>query len=185
MDGRPLRADAVHNRAQILAAARESFASGGVDVPLDMIAERAGVGPGTLHRHFPTKAALVTAVIADRLDHLTDRAAYLGEDPINDFFTFLGEVVDSARGNLALESALDGGLEAGGQASVTRLMEAFQRLLSSAQRSGGVRSDVAAGEVHAILAGVSATERRLQPDRRGLGLQIAIAGLRPTAAGQR
>ena len=100
-----------------------------------------------------------------------------GSRPKN--FTFLGEVADSARDNLALASALDGTLGIEGEASATRLAEAFQSLLSAAQRSGEVRRDVTAQEVHAILSGVLATESRLPPARRGLGLEIAIAGLRP------
>lgn len=182
MGRRAPRADALRNRARILTAAREAFAQDGVDVPLDTIAERAGVGAGTVHRHFPTKEALVTAVIADRLDHLADRAAGLGDNPTEDFLTFLAELADSARDNLALASALNGTLGTEGEASAARLEEAFQSLLSTAQRSGGVRGDVTAQEVHAILAGVLATESRLPPARRGLGLEIAIAGLRPASA---
>ncbi|SEG76738.1 transcriptional regulator, TetR family [Actinacidiphila yanglinensis] len=182
MGTRAPRADALRNRARILTAAREAFARDGVDIPLDTIAERAGVGAGTVHRHFPTKEALVTAVIADRLDHLADRAAKFGDNPAEDFFTFLAELTDSARDNLALASALNGTLGTEGEASTARLAEALQSLLSTAQRSGDVRRDVTALEVHAILAGVLATESRLPPTRRGLGLEIAIAGLRPTSA---
>ncbi|WP_371406234.1 TetR/AcrR family transcriptional regulator [Kribbella sp. NBC_00662] len=170
------RADAVRNRARILTAAREAFARDGVDVPLDAIAEQAGVGAGTVHRHFPTKEALVGAVIADRLDQLADRAAQLGDD--DGFFAYLGELVDSGRDNLALSAALDGSLGVDGAASAERLSDAFQTLLVAAQRSGLVRRDVTAADVHAILAGVLATESRLPPDRRGLGLEVAIAGLR-------
>jgi hypothetical protein len=133
----------------------------------------------------PKNEALVTAVIADRLDQLADRAAELGDDPAEDFFTFLGEVADSAGHNLALSSALDGTLGTEGEASAARLAEAFQALLSAAQRSGAVRRDVTAPEVHAVLAGVLATESRLAPARRGLGLEIAIAGLRPASAERR
>lgn len=182
MGRRAPRADALRNRARILTAARAAFARDGVDVPLDTIAERAGVGAGTVHRHFPTKEALVTAVIADRLDQLAGRAGELGDDPAADFFTFLAELADSARDNLALTSALNGSFGIEGEASAARLANAFQALLSAAQRSGDVRRDVTVAEVHAILAGVLATESRLPPTRRGLGLEIAIAGLRPEGA---
>lgn len=185
MGGRAPRADAVRNRARILAAAREAFAHEGVEVPLDTIAERAGVGAGTVHRHFPTKEALLTAVIADRLDQMADRAAEFGDNPAEDFFTFLAELTDSARDNLALASALNGTLGTEGEASAARLAKAFESLLSAAQRSGDVRRDVTAHEVHAILAGVLATESRLPPTRRGLGLEIAVAGLRPSNAHRR
>lgn len=177
MPARAPRADAVRNRARILAAAREAFAHDGVDVPLDTIAELAGVGAGTVHRHFPTKESLVTAVIAARLDQLADRATQLGGDPIEDFVAFLTEVTDSARDNMALATALGTTLGAEGQASAARLADAFQTLLSAAQRAGGIRPDITAPEVHAILVGVLATESHLPADRAGLGLEIAIAGL--------
>ncbi|MER7246521.1 helix-turn-helix domain-containing protein [Kribbella sp. NPDC000426] len=171
------RADAVRNRARILTAAREAFGRDGVDVPLDTIAERAGVGAGTVHRHFPTKEALIGAVIADRLDQLAGRAAELG-DQAEDFFIYLAELVDSGRDNLVLSAALDGTIGTEGAASAARLSGAFDSLLAAAQGAGVVRADVTAAEVHAILAGVLATESRLPPERRGLGLEVAIAGLR-------
>jgi AcrR family transcriptional regulator len=178
MNRRAPRADAVRNRARILVAAREAFARDGVDGPLDAIAERAGVGPGTVHRHFPTKEALITAVITDRLDELAEHAARRGDDPTADFFAFLAELAEAGRDNLALAAALDGSLGTEGEASAARLAQAFQELLGAAQQAGGVRHDVGASDVHAILAGVLATESRLPEARRGLGLEIAIAGLR-------
>ncbi len=182
MSRRAPRADAVRNRERILIAARETFAKQGAEVPLDVIAEAAGVGPGTLHRHFPTKEALLAAVIADRLDDLADRAAGLGDDPGEDFFAFLRELVDSGRDNLALASAL-GGLPNGLiEESGERLSAALQLLLTAAQRAGGVRRDVDVAEVHAIITGVLTTESRLSESRRGLGLQIAIDGLRTVPA---
>jgi AcrR family transcriptional regulator len=167
------RSDAVRNRARILTAARDAFAQDGVDVPLDTIAARAGVGAGTVHRHFPTKEALIGAVIADRLDELADRAS-----EADDFFGYLGELVDSGRDNLVLSAALDSALGTEGAESAARLSAAFESLLSKAQDAGMVRPDVTATEVHAILAGVLATESRLPANRRGLGLEMAIAGLR-------
>jgi AcrR family transcriptional regulator len=74
---RPLRADARRNRERILAAATAAFAADGLSVPLDEIARRAGVGPGTLYRHFPAKEALWEAVLHDRLERLADEAEAL------------------------------------------------------------------------------------------------------------
>jgi AcrR family transcriptional regulator len=74
---RPLRADARRNRERILAAATAVFAADGLSVPLDEIARRAGVGPGTLYRHFPAKEALWEAVLLDRLQRLADEAEAL------------------------------------------------------------------------------------------------------------
>ena len=69
---RPLRADAVRNRARVLEAALEAFAAEGLAVPIDEIARRAGVGAGTVYRHFPAKEDLVEAVIADQMQRIID-----------------------------------------------------------------------------------------------------------------
>ncbi|MFC7660235.1 TetR/AcrR family transcriptional regulator [Pseudonocardia benzenivorans] len=71
---RPLRADARRNREKVLRAAQEAFAEHGMGVPLDEIAGRAGVGPGTVYRHFPTKEALFEAVVAARMQDLITAA---------------------------------------------------------------------------------------------------------------
>ena len=70
---RPMRADAVKNRQRILEAAEEIFATEGVSVPIDAVAERAGVGVGTLYRHFPTKEALFEAIVMARLEYLLEQ----------------------------------------------------------------------------------------------------------------
>src|SRR5258707_13608945 len=96
---RPLRADARRNREKVLHAAREAFAASGLGVPLDEIAARAGVGPGTVYRHFPTKEALFKAVIAARIEDLiADARARSGvADPGAAFFGFLARVGQEAR----------------------------------------------------------------------------------------
>ena len=71
---RPLRADARRNRELVLEAARELFGTEGLSVPIDEIAARAGVGAGTVHRHFPTKEGLVAAVVVSRMDQLVEEA---------------------------------------------------------------------------------------------------------------
>lgn len=172
------RADAVRNRERILIAAREAFARHGVDVPLDAIARDAGLGPGTLHRHFPTKEGLLAAVIAGRLDALADHAEQLGGDPQEDFVSFLAELVDSSRDNLALAEALGGLPNSMIEESAARLSTAVESLLVAAQRAGGIRPDLDVAELHAIIAGVLTTETRLPANRRGLGLETAVRGLR-------
>ena len=74
---RPLRADAARNRARVLEVAYETFAAEGLAVPIDEIARRAGVGAGTVYRHFPTKEALFEAVIEDRVRSIVDKAGTL------------------------------------------------------------------------------------------------------------
>ena len=78
---RPLRADARRNRDRVLEAARAAFGAEGSDVSLDEIARRAGVGAGTVYRHFATKEALFEAVVFDRIGELVEEARALSDDP--------------------------------------------------------------------------------------------------------
>src|SRR3984885_11076494 len=78
---RPLRADARRNRERVLEAARAAFGAEGSDVSLDEIARRAGVGAGTVYRHFATKEALFEAVVFDRIAELVEEARTLSKDP--------------------------------------------------------------------------------------------------------
>ena len=73
-----MRADAVKNRARILQAAEEVFAANGISAPIDMVAEQAGVGVGTVYRHFPTKEALFEAIVLTGLQELVDRGNRAG-----------------------------------------------------------------------------------------------------------
>src|SRR6478672_731741 len=92
---RPLRADAARNRARVLEVAYETFAAEGLGVPIDEIARRAGVGAGTVYRHFPTKEDLFRAVIEDRISRIVDdgRALLAAGDPGEALFTFLRSTV--------------------------------------------------------------------------------------------
>src|SRR5271156_3785025 len=92
--GRPLRADAARNREKVLSAAREAFAESGYGVPLDEIAARAGVGPGTVYRHFPAKEALFEAVATARVEDLLRdaRARADADDPGAAFFGFIDQI---------------------------------------------------------------------------------------------
>ena len=91
-----LRADAQRNRARVLEAAEVLFAAEGIEVPVDTIAEKAGVGVGTLYRHFPTKEKLCEAILLERLSQLTLDAQALAEaeDPAAAFFGFLEHIVE-------------------------------------------------------------------------------------------
>jgi AcrR family transcriptional regulator len=178
MPERAPRADALRNREKILDAAASAFAHDGADVPLDAIAARAGVGPGTVHRHFPTKESLVAAVVAARLNAMADRAAQLRADPSAGFFAFLAELTQAARHNLVLASALGGRLSTEGDEAAVRLSHGLNALLRSAQRAGVVRADLTVAELHAVIGGAIAIEQRLPGGREGLGLEIVFAGLR-------
>ncbi len=86
-----MRADALKNRERILEAAETTFASLGLSVPIDVVAQRAGVGVGTLYRHFPTKEALFEAIVTTRLEDLLDETKTRcdASDPGDAFFVFL------------------------------------------------------------------------------------------------
>jgi AcrR family transcriptional regulator len=179
MAHRSPRADALRNRTRILEAASGAFAKDGADVPLDTIAALAGVGPGTVHRHFPSKQSLVAAVVAARLDRLAEHAGQLYGDPAADFFAFLAELAAEARHNLVLTAALGGTLGTEGDLAAERLSNALESLLRAAQRSGAVRPDLTVSELHAVITGALTIEHRLPDDRQGLGLEIVLDGLRP------
>jgi AcrR family transcriptional regulator len=183
---KPLRADARRNRDRVLAAAREAFVADGPTVSLDEIARRAGVGAGTVHRHFPTKEELFEAVIVDRLVGLTEIARELGRavEPGEAFFRFFHQLVEEARHNLALSAALT---EAGADAAArdiarqagSGLQDALATLLVRAQKAGAVRRDINAGDLHSIVVGVIAMQRgRAAGLPAGPGLAVVTDGLR-------
>ncbi|MEU5417741.1 TetR/AcrR family transcriptional regulator [Streptomyces sp. NPDC020667] len=160
-----LRADARRNRALILDAARSAFGERGLGVPLGEIARRAGVGTGTVHRHFPSKEALFRATVVDRIRLFTDAARELADadEPGKVFFRYLAAVVRLSARNRALLDALDAsaeglfeptpGVEKGFQ-------EALGVLLTRAQEAGAVRRDVDVEDVVTLLFGCLSMERR-------------------------
>ncbi len=186
---RPLRADAVRNRQRVLEAARETFAELGVDAPLDEIARRAGVGPGTVHRHFPTKEALYEAALLANHEEMSSRAHHLSaaREPGDAFFTFFAETVDRGMANRGLADALSrAGVDLGpaGEAAGKRFMGAIESLVPAAQKAGAVRRDVKAPDVKAVLVGVIAAATSMGLDARARDRLIAIAtdGLRPPSS---
>ena len=162
---RPLRADAQRNRARVLEAARAAFAAEGLAVPLDEIARRAGVGAGTVYRHFPTKEALFEAVVADRMQVLIEdaRARLAEPDPGPAFFAFFSTLVSDAAEKMDLADALAAsgvGLQPETLTVGARLQEALHELLVRAQAARAVRPDLSAADLHALVLGAVAAERR-------------------------
>ncbi|MBO0826554.1 MAG: TetR/AcrR family transcriptional regulator [Streptosporangiales bacterium] len=158
MADRPLRADARRNRDRVLAAAQEAFAEHGVGVPLDEIARRAGVGAGTVYRHFPTKEALFEAVVVHQVDELIEEAAGLArsEDPGAAFFDFLGRLAETATTKRDLTDVLAGsGVDLGAAVAERSeaMMKALGRLLRRGQRAGAVRTDIGMPDLTALLKG--------------------------------
>ena len=158
-DARPLRADARRNRARVLDVASAAFAAEGLSVPLDEIARRAGVGPGTVYRHFPTKESLFAAVVQDRLRHLASEGAALRDsaDPGAAFFAFLDRLAAEAGPKRDLFEALaSAGVAAGPAvaAAADDLREQITFLLESAQAAGAVRADIRREDLTALLSGI-------------------------------
>jgi AcrR family transcriptional regulator len=163
---RPLRADARRNRAKVLEAAEEVFASGGLAVPIDTVALRARVGVGTVYRHFPTKQGLFEAIVVARIEALVERGEELctAEDPGAALFTFISELVDLAvkkkdlsdelaRAGIQTEQLLGGVKE--------RLERCFEVLLERAQASGVVRHDINRTDVTALVMGACMAANQL------------------------
>ncbi|PRX45474.1 TetR family transcriptional regulator [Prauserella shujinwangii] len=162
MNGTTLRADARRNRERVLQAAREAFAAEGFAVPLDDIARRAGVGAGTVYRHFPSKEALFDAVVAERAAELTAEARAPADSAAAGaaFFAFVERVVAEGTRNAALRDALTGpaAFERGAVAE-SGFAAALGELLRRAQAAGAVRGDVDLGGLRALIAGCLTAER--------------------------
>ncbi|WP_033036944.1 TetR/AcrR family transcriptional regulator [Streptomyces monomycini] len=161
----PARADARRNKELVLRAARTAFEEQGLGVPLGEIARRAGVGAGTVYRHFPSKDALFRASVADRARLFADTARDLADatDPVAVFFRFIASVIRVASRNKALCDALEAAGEGGYQPSPHAerdFTEALGVLLVRAQEAGGVRKDVGLEDVLALLVGCLSMERR-------------------------
>ena len=182
--GRPLRADARRNRLKVLDAARDAFATEGIAVPLDDIARRAGVGAGTVYRHFPTKEALFDAVVADQLQLLVDdaRGALGADDAGEAFFGFLATMIADARMKKDLAEALAATgteLQATTRQHGQELRAVLGELLARAQQRGAVRDGIDEFDVHAIVMAALAAEQHRADPRPGRLAAMICDGLRP------
>jgi AcrR family transcriptional regulator len=174
-----LRADARRNRARILAVAVDAFATEGLSVPVQEIARRAGVGTGTVSRHFPTKEALFEAILLSRAGQLTEEATRLldAADPGAAFFGFFARLIAEGAVNLGLAEALTGAgydLDEATRRDGVDPMSALARLLARAQQAGAVRPDVDAADVKALIGGCLA-RAAAAPDQATLDRMVDIA----------
>jgi AcrR family transcriptional regulator len=175
--GRALRADAARNREKVLRAARDVFAESGYGAPLDEIAARAGVGPGTVYRHFPAKEALFEAVVAARVTDLVRdaRARASAADPGEAFFGFLGRLSGEAAAKRDLPDAISvaGSLR-------EDVFAALDELLGRAQRAGAVRPGIRTGDLIALIKGMFASlDGSADQARRDVVFAVLTDGLRP------
>jgi AcrR family transcriptional regulator len=180
-----LRADARRNRAHVLEVASEMFANEGLSVPVHEIARRAGVGTGTVSRHFPTKEALFEAIVLSRIARLVDRARLLGEtkEPAEAFADFFAYMVHEAATNRGLAEAFAGAgfdIDAAAAGSQHDVTGAMGDLLRRAQEVGAVRKDIDVADANALVMGCLARERtRTDADARDRMIAIVYQGLKP------
>ena len=182
-DSRPLRADARRNRERLLDVARDAFTEHGLDASLDDIARRAGVGIGTLYRHFPTRDALVEALVSDDADRLTQLADRLvAEDAADGLQQWLNALVRHAITFRGLAESLVGA--AGSDTTLGELCDRIHAagavVVRHAQRRGLVRRDIRPADAVDLAASIAwLTERDRRVTRRRRLLRIGIDGLRP------
>jgi len=188
-ENRPLRADARRNRDRLLEVAREAFAAEGLSVPLDEIARRAGVGPGTLYRHFPTKEGLFEAVVHERLDPLLTEAHALrdADDPGAALFTVLDRLVTDAVTKADLIDAIaHAGTEVQATVDATSadLRRTLGHLLTRAQSAGTIRADIGIADLMALLSGLllALRHRANAGADPHLALRVLCDGLRARSA---
>jgi len=184
--GRPLRRDAERNRQQILVAARAAFAERGLEVTLDEIAQRAGVGVGTVYRRYANKDDLIDELYEDIVNELAAaaEAELAHNDPWKGLVGFLEQSLAMQASNSALKEIMAGGSHRGRE-RVARARERVAPLASEiferAKRSGRLRPDVTETDmatIHMMLGAVIDSTRATEPDawRRYFG--IVLDGLR-------
>ncbi|MFJ5219758.1 TetR/AcrR family transcriptional regulator [Streptomyces sp. NPDC088354] len=188
---RPARADARRNREKLLTAARAAFATAAEPVVLETIAREAGVGIGTLYRHFPTREALVEAVYAAELDEVTTNApALLAEFPpeaaLRAWMDRYAAFLATKRGMI---DTLRAGWASGSMATPTtreRVTSAIETILTNGVRAGSFRADVHAEDVTAMLLGVFlSTAASNTPEQTGRLFDLIVDALRPPAGRRR
>jgi AcrR family transcriptional regulator len=186
--GRPLRADAARNRARVLDAARTAFAEAGLDVGVEEIARRAGVGKGTLYRRFPTKEALVCAIFEDILLEFerVSAQALEGDDVAAAFTRFLNTAAEMQAGNQGFYDVVSSvGLRVITPEQGARFAAAAAGPLKRAQAAGAVRDDLTPDDLLIILQMLGPTTRNVggeSPDRWPRYLSLLLDAIRPAAA---
>ncbi len=185
---RPLRADARRNREKVLVAARAVFSEHGRDAQMDDVARRAGVGVGTVYRHFPTKEALIEALMVAAFEAIAAQAeaALEIEDPWEAFTSVLwrgAEIMAADRALSEVFASIPGAMEAA-MPTVEGLTETMTHVIRRAQEAGVLRDDMIVDDVPMVMCGIgSATKKQHRCEgawRRHL--TIVLDGLRASGA---
>ena len=183
---RPLRADARRNREKILAAAAAAFATSGLDAQVEDIARGAGLGVGTVYRHFPTKETLVSALAQEHFEQLADtlEAALAEEgDGWEIFSAAIWRAATAAVGDVAWCEIIAGdpGAVAAAARGQERVAAATATLIVRAQAAGAMRDDATVEDVRTMMCGfghIAAGQRAGAPLDWKRYLAIALDGLR-------
>jgi AcrR family transcriptional regulator len=181
LSNRPKRADARRNYDALVAAARAAFAEEGTSTPLEEIAQRAGVGIGTLYRHFPTRQALLEAVYVDEVEAMARSAADLSElPPWEALSQWFHRYVGFAATKRALAEALLETADADSDVLLscrTALSSAGNALIERAQRAGVVRADANFIDIGRLVGGIAMVPVA-DPEQKERMLALALDGLR-------
>src|SRR5258707_787633 len=178
---RPLRADARRNRERILQSARAAFAESGAEAQIDDVARHAGVGVGTVYRHFPTKQALLTELVRQTFRLFTGwarEALEAGGEPFALIEGLLRRIAETAAGDAGVQYALAstaGQAETEAPAEQGELIAVIAELIDRARRAGTIRPGIEATDIAMLICGVvSAMRPRPRFDlRRHLDLSAA------------
>lgn len=181
---RPKRADARRNYDKLVTAAREVFAEQGSDATLEEISRRAGVGIGTLYRHFPARENLVEAAYLDGVEEVCAAVArHDGEEPWEALTGWLLELVSFASTKRVLADEMFAFMDRDApvfQSCSGAIYDAGEPLLLRAQAAGAVRDDVNISDVTKMVAGIAGL-RTVEPAHIKRLVAIALDGLRPPA----
>ncbi|MDX2677579.1 TetR/AcrR family transcriptional regulator [Streptomyces sp. NY05-11A] len=184
---RPIRADARRNYERLLRAAAEAFAEQGENASLDDIAKRAGVGSGTLYRHFPNRHALLEAAYVGRIEELAARAGDLAEElpPGEALVAWLNEVCVTTLQVRGLKALMGSAVTETGPVAVTAcgtvLKQASAALVEAAQREGTLRADIEPIDVLRLAHGVATASELANGDSSAIRRYVSLLteGLRP------
>ena len=158
---RPLRADARRNRERILQSARAAFAESGADAQIDDVARHAGVGVGTVYRHFPTKQALLTELVRQTFRLFTEwarEAREAGGEPFALIEGLLRRIAETAAGDVGVQYALESSdaqtARSEAQAEQDELIAVIAELIERARRAGTIRPGIEATDIAMLICGV-------------------------------
>jgi AcrR family transcriptional regulator len=156
------RSDSLRNRQRVLEAAEQVLGSEGLSAPIDRVAEEAGVGVGTIYRHFPTKEALFEAILLSHFERLVKEARLLAEakDAASGLFALLDRLLAYALDKRDLADVLSGAgvdIKASAGGLKRELEEIGEGLLARAQQEGTVRADISGADLICLVAGTCGT----------------------------